>query len=396
MLRRVLAQTLIIAATVVLTTLFQPLRIFDTLAQSGCQTFKETGKTVCGKFLTYWQQHGGVAQQGFPLSGEFTEVSELNGKPYTVQYFERAVFELHPENPAPYDVLLSQLGRTQMARKYPNGVPSVAPLTPTDLKYQLFEVFGKDLRYCDADYWPVARDEAASAQAWLNSVDKSSEEYQAILKYNSIAPTAQVNAEQQLLVYREHKRLDAVTLEKSGDAAYKFVITVGGDIDKPYEPGPGIRIEGIIDAKGSSAVTSRTNVNVNCPICLATDTLIDTPNGPVKVQHMREGMAVWTVDKTGARVQGVVLKTAKRPVSATHQVVRLALTDGRVLYVSPGHPLAGGKDVASVKAGDTIDGAIVAKAELLPYKDAYTYDILPSGDTGTYWADGIRLESTIR
>ncbi|MFL5735444.1 MAG: alpha/beta fold hydrolase, partial [Chloroflexia bacterium] len=38
---------------------------------------------------------------------------DLNGKPYTVQYFERAVFELHPENAAPYDVLLSQLGTFQ-------------------------------------------------------------------------------------------------------------------------------------------------------------------------------------------------------------------------------------------------------------------------------------------
>jgi hypothetical protein len=58
----------------------------------GCQTFPQTGQRVCGKFLQYWQQHGGLAQQGYPISGEFVETSELNGKPYTVQYFERAVF----------------------------------------------------------------------------------------------------------------------------------------------------------------------------------------------------------------------------------------------------------------------------------------------------------------
>jgi hypothetical protein len=28
-----------------------------------------------------------------------------------VQYFERARFEYHPENPAPYDILLGQFGR---------------------------------------------------------------------------------------------------------------------------------------------------------------------------------------------------------------------------------------------------------------------------------------------
>ena len=80
-------------------------------AEAGAQKFAETGKTVGGKFLKYWQEHGGLMQQGYPISDEFTEVSDLNGKPYTVQYFERAVFEMHPENQAPNDVLLSQLGK---------------------------------------------------------------------------------------------------------------------------------------------------------------------------------------------------------------------------------------------------------------------------------------------
>src|SRR3954454_1885424 len=82
-------------------------------AQGSCLTFPETGKTVCGRFLQYWQQNGGLAQQGFPLTNEFKEVSDLNGQEYTVQYFERAVFEMHLENKAPYDVLLSQLGTFQ-------------------------------------------------------------------------------------------------------------------------------------------------------------------------------------------------------------------------------------------------------------------------------------------
>ncbi|MDQ6739695.1 MAG: hypothetical protein M3021_04830, partial [Actinomycetota bacterium] len=87
----------------------------------GCRFFPETGKQVCGKFLTYWAAHGGLAQQGLPLSAEFPEVSELDGKTYTVQYFERAVFELHPENAPPYDVLLSQLGTYQFGRRHPGG-----------------------------------------------------------------------------------------------------------------------------------------------------------------------------------------------------------------------------------------------------------------------------------
>jgi len=86
------------------------------------RTFPETGKTVKGKFLTYWDTHGGLAQQGFPISEEMLEVSPTDGKTYTVQYFERAVFELHPENVnTQYEVLLSLLGRFEYQKRYPNG-----------------------------------------------------------------------------------------------------------------------------------------------------------------------------------------------------------------------------------------------------------------------------------
>src|SRR6476620_10001864 len=70
--------------------------------QANCRAFPETGKSVCDRFLTYWMEHGGLAQQGFPITGQFLEVSEVDGKSYAVQYFERAVFEMHPENRAPY------------------------------------------------------------------------------------------------------------------------------------------------------------------------------------------------------------------------------------------------------------------------------------------------------
>lgn len=129
MFKRILTQIILVIVVVVLTTIFQPLSYFGVTAQGGCHTFVETGKTVCGRFLQYWQSHGGLAQQGFPLSGEFIEVSDLNGQPYTVQYFERAVFEYHPENAQPNDVLLSQLGSFQFKRKYPSGEPSSQPPT---------------------------------------------------------------------------------------------------------------------------------------------------------------------------------------------------------------------------------------------------------------------------
>ncbi len=86
--------------------------------QAGSRTFPETGHTVSGAFLTYWEAHGGLAQQGYPISDEFTETSALNGQPYTVQYFERSVFEWHPENQPTYNVLLSQLGTFRYRLRY--------------------------------------------------------------------------------------------------------------------------------------------------------------------------------------------------------------------------------------------------------------------------------------
>jgi hypothetical protein len=71
----------------------------STLAQPASERlFPETGHTVKGVFLDYWNSHGGVAQQGYPLSDEMFETSELDGKRHKVQYFERAVFERHSEN----------------------------------------------------------------------------------------------------------------------------------------------------------------------------------------------------------------------------------------------------------------------------------------------------------
>jgi hypothetical protein len=86
----------------------------------GSVLFPETGKRLGGIFLGYWQEHGGLAQQGYPISDEFAEISDLDGKSYRVQYFERAVFEHHPELAGtPFEVLLSQLGTFRYREEYP-------------------------------------------------------------------------------------------------------------------------------------------------------------------------------------------------------------------------------------------------------------------------------------
>jgi hypothetical protein len=122
-----------------------------TVGATTCTPFKETGKQVCGRFLEYWRANGGLAQQGFPISGEMQERSDTDGKMYNVQYFERAVFEAHPENRAPNDVLLSLLGNFEYKRKYPNGAPNQKPNTSTGSV--LFTETGKRLGGRFLEYW---------------------------------------------------------------------------------------------------------------------------------------------------------------------------------------------------------------------------------------------------
>jgi hypothetical protein len=75
--------------------------------------FSQTGHTLSGKFLDYWNVNGGLSIYGYPISEPFQEVNPDDGKVYTVQYFERNRFEYHPEFAgSKYEVELGLLGNT--------------------------------------------------------------------------------------------------------------------------------------------------------------------------------------------------------------------------------------------------------------------------------------------
>ena len=120
-------------------------------AQAGSRTFPETGKTISGAFLRYWDKHGGLAQQGYPISDVIQETSDTDGTIYAVQYFERAVFEQHLENQPPYDLLLSLLGVFRYQQKYPQGAPGQSPNTEPNAR--LFPETGKHLGGLFRTYW---------------------------------------------------------------------------------------------------------------------------------------------------------------------------------------------------------------------------------------------------
>jgi hypothetical protein len=77
---------------------------------TGQRCFPETRQCISGRFLAQWENHGGLAINGYPLTGERREKLE-DGKEYLVQWFERVRMEYHPENSPPNDVLLGQFGR---------------------------------------------------------------------------------------------------------------------------------------------------------------------------------------------------------------------------------------------------------------------------------------------
>jgi|GEM_PF-470767 len=77
-------------------------------AQTNRRCFSETGQCIGGRIYAFWEQHGGLAVFGMPITPQQPQVVE--GQTIQVQWFERTRLELHPNNPPPFDVLLGRLG----------------------------------------------------------------------------------------------------------------------------------------------------------------------------------------------------------------------------------------------------------------------------------------------
>lgn len=124
MIARILLATLI-AITAVLAPLPMTGESSDVSAQQfapGPEAvyFSPTGHYLEGDFLEFWWKYGGMPVFGYPVSPEF----EQDGM--TVQYFERAVLEYHPDNPQEWQILLRRLGaeaRTDELRQHPAFAP---------------------------------------------------------------------------------------------------------------------------------------------------------------------------------------------------------------------------------------------------------------------------------
>lgn len=113
----------------------------------GGTLYPQTGHSICKQMEPYWQRYGGIPQFGFPISDPLTEQSPTDGKQYTVQYFERARFELHPENRGtPYEVLLGLVGK-----QFHPQTPAAAPIN--DGNHVYFKETGHNVSSLFNSYW---------------------------------------------------------------------------------------------------------------------------------------------------------------------------------------------------------------------------------------------------
>ncbi len=108
--------------------------------------FSQTGHYLGGDFLAYWQANGGLSLFGYPI----TEELDYNGT--TVQYFERAVFEYHPDAPAGWTVELERLGAEQTASRS-NETPFKALVASNNANTTFFPQTGHTLAFGFRAYW---------------------------------------------------------------------------------------------------------------------------------------------------------------------------------------------------------------------------------------------------
>jgi hypothetical protein len=266
-----------------------------------------------------------------------------------------------------------------------------SPLTIDQLKFGVMDAVGVPL-FCDPDYYPIARQggEESNADTYYPQIRADAELYSAIVAHEHL-PSGELNEAQKLTLYQAFKRLRALVLTQNGDK-YTFEIRVqsqGAQTSVELVDGS-VRVDGVV-----TVASRKPSGRPPCPICLAASTLISTPGGEVRVTDVKAGMLVWTAAGDGTRIAATVVEVGSVEVPSGHVMVHLRLADGRELLASPGHRAADGRPLGSLAAGDDLDGSRITLWELVPYGGSRTYDLLPGGPTGTYWANGILLSSTL-
>ncbi|MCA9597551.1 MAG: Hint domain-containing protein [Myxococcales bacterium] len=155
-------------------------------------------------------------------------------------------------------------------------------------------------------------------------------------------------------------------------------------------PGP------VVTGVACTKPTAEGSCPLGCKTCVCTspDTPIATPSGERAIAELRVGDLVYSVDH-GATV-AVPIRAIHSQPARSHHVMHVVLDGGRTLDISPGHPTADGRRFGELRAGEALDGVGIRSVTLVPYPHSRTYDILPDSDSGTYFAAGALIGSTLQ
>jgi hypothetical protein len=271
----------------------------------------------------------------------------------------------------------------------PTPEPTGNPLNQSQLELAVLDALDDPLDYCDPDSYPVARGKPIdAARGRFPQIKRDREAFEAILEHEGLERTDEFTDQQLIAINELYKRMSAIRLAKGGDV-HRFELQVRRGQES-------LLLTGTVDSSGRVAIEREDPAPApNCPICLARGTRIATPAGSVAVSQLRVGDRAWSVGRDGRRIIATVLAASRTRAPLGHELIRVRLTDGRLVEASYGHPTANGRTLGSLRAGDWLDGSRVAAVTPVGYRGSFTFDIRVSGPTGLYVADGVVLASTL-
>jgi intein/homing endonuclease len=142
--------------------------------------------------------------------------------------------------------------------------------------------------------------------------------------------------------------------------------------------------------------------------CLPNTARILTSQGEEKIDNLQIGDSVYTFNNIDGKILAPIIQVIKTPVQKEYIMIKITLEEGRSVQASSKHPIPIERKYANssvnqfeellfsdIKKGDHIDNSKVVSIEFVKYNGEFTYDILPAGESGYYWADEVLIGSTL-
>ena len=94
-------------------------------------------------------------------------------------------------------------------------------------------------------------------------------------------------------------------------------------------------------------------------------------------------------------MQPVRLLATQRVRVQNHSMAQIRFDDGFVVEISGEHPTGDGRTLWHLSPGERVGTTQIEALSIVPYAGAFTFDVLPDSDTGTYFIHGMWVGSTM-